>query len=83
MKTVADRIVKARATLLAYTNKIMMENELPAYIMEGIIADVKSDVQKTAVVELISELESDKNGNMEQGIHKEKLAKQAINSNPD
>lgn len=83
MKSVADRIAKARALLLNATNEIMMKNELPAYIMETIIGDVRSDVQQTAVIELISELESDKNVNMAKGIQQEKLAEQAVNRDPD
>lgn len=66
-------MTNARMIIIQSVNQAMQENELPAYVIESIVADVLGDVRQTAKIELIKEMESE-HGNMEQGIQQNKLA---------
>ena len=74
MKSVAARMAKAKMALTAAVAQTMQSNELPAYIMEGIIADVLVGIEQTAKVELMNEMERENVG-MEQSIQPDKLEK--------
>lgn len=65
---------KARSQMMNALNQTIRENELPAYIMESIVADILGDLRQTARNELLNEMEREHGNSMEQGIQPDKLA---------
>ena len=82
MKSVAKRMADARIEIVRSVNLAMQKNELPAYIIESIVADVLGDIRQTAKIELLNEMEQEY-GNLDKGIQQSKLAEQTVNSKPD
>lgn len=69
------KIENAKGKILSMLNDVSLEYKLPAFILEGVIADVLSDVRSQAKIELLNDVnailnkksdeEGDKNDNNE------------------
>ena len=49
---------KAKIRMTDSVNKAIQESNLPAYLIEGILLDILSDVRRQKNIELISDYES-------------------------
>ena len=82
MRSVALRMHKARTDLMSALNKTMADNQLPAYIIEPILADIIGELRIGAKDELINEMEQEY-GNLGKGIQQSNVAQQTVNGNTD
>jgi len=82
MRSVAARMMDARSSIMRATNAAMRENELPAYIVESIVADVLSDIRLASKMELQNEMEQEY-GDLGKGIQQSNMAQQTVNGNTD
>ena len=75
-------MMKTKQIITKAINQAIQENELPAYIVDSILGDIRCDLKEMTKVEMEQEMERI-NVDMEQGIHKEKLGKQTVKKNPN
>lgn len=61
MKSLSYRMNKARMAVMGAINMTMKELDLPAYIMESIVADALGDLRFTSKLEVMNEMEREVN----------------------
>lgn len=71
MKSLPYRMADARAKMMSAVNIIMKDNDLPAYIMEGIIADVLGECRLMSKSELLRDIRSNDEKDGQEDTQKE------------
>ena len=69
------KIENAKGKLLSASNDTSIEYKLPAFILEGVISDILSDVRSQAKIELLNDVNKileEKNGGAENDNDKPK-----------
>jgi hypothetical protein len=75
-------MMKAKQMITKAISQTIQECELPAYIIDSILGDIRCDLKEMTKMEMEQEMERN-NVDMEQGIHTEKLGEQTVKENPD